>query len=60
MPDMIKVPDIMADLGRSRTYVNNLRRTEKFKRNVPNKTPAGRPSFLRSDFERFKKLDEWW
>lgn len=60
MPDMIKVPDIMADLGRSRSYVNNLRRTEKFKRNVPNKTPAGRPSFLRSDFERFKKLDEWW
>lgn len=60
MPDMIKVPDIMADLGRSRTYVNNLRKQEKFKRNVPNKTPAGRPSFLRSDFERFKKLDEWW
>lgn len=60
MPDMIKVTDIMAELGRSRSYVNRLRRSEKFKRNVPNKTPAGRPSFLRSDFERFKKLDEWW
>lgn len=60
MPDMIKISDIMADLGRSRKYVDRLRQQEKFKRNVPNKTPSGRPSFLRSDFERFKKLDEWW
>lgn len=57
---MITISDIMADLGRSRKYVDRLREKEKFKRNVPNKTPMGHPSFLRSDYERFKKLDEWW
>lgn len=41
-------------------FKDHLRFSKKFMQNVPNKTPnAYRPTYLRSDAERFKRLNDW-
>lgn len=48
-------------LGKSVNYFkDNIRWSEKFQRNVPNKMPnALHPTYLRHDVERFRNLNEW-
>jgi len=48
-------------LGKSVTYfMEKIMVGEPFKRNVKDKTPDGRThTFLRSDLERFKRLERW-
>lgn len=48
-------------LGKSYDYFHDhIQYSEKFMRNVPNKTPNDlRPTYLRHDVERFKNLNEW-
>lgn len=49
-------------IGRSYDWFHeHVQYSPKFMQNVPNKTPnASRPTYLRRDVERFKRLNEWW
>lgn len=57
---VMRINDILEDTGWSRDYFDKIIRPSKvFIKNVPNRTPTHRPSYLRSDFERYLKLPEW-
>lgn len=41
-------------------FKQHIRWSEKFMRNVPNKTPNSlRPTYLKHDVERFMQLNDW-